>query len=123
MTVYDPSAPGVDFYKPGYQLLIIKSATVMTGQDYRWSYEVKAVNVGDDALDQNIGFTEYEYEPLVPAVNVLEFANTDENAGGYDPDNIPDDFNVLPVSGYVLGFSGNAKIPRLSCYNFPVKPW
>lgn len=107
MNPYDPQNPGVDFFKPSFQLLEIKTATAITGQSYRWEYDLQLVDIDDADLRDTPAYEDRGSQ--VKGFNVLELDNTVTNAGGYDPDNIPDDFDVKPVSGYVLGHPVNAK--------------
>jgi len=104
---YDAQNPGLDYRKPTFHLLEVKSANPITGQPYRWEYDLQLVDIGDADLRGTPAYEERGEQ--VKGFNVLELDNTVTNAGGYDPDNIPDDFDVEPISGYVLGSPVNAK--------------
>lgn len=108
MSTFDPRNPGIDFFKPSFQLLKVEDSTVIAGQAYRWEYDLQLVDIDDADLDATPAYEDRGSQ--VKGFNVLEFDNTATNAGGYDPDNIPDDFEVKPISGYVLGHPVNAKV-------------
>jgi len=100
--------PGLDFRAPSFLLLEVKTSTAIAGQAYRWEYDLQLVDIDGADLTSTPAFEDRGSE--VKGFNVLEFDNTATNAGGYDPDNIPDDFEVKPISGYVLGHPVNAKV-------------
>ncbi len=106
MNAFDPRNPGADFFKPSFHLLLIKDQTVV--DPYRWRYDLQLVDFDDADLEDTPAYEDRGDE--VAGFNVLEFDNTISNAGGYDPDNIPDDFEFKPISGYVLGYPVNAKV-------------
>ena len=106
MNSYDTKNAGLDFRKPTFHLLLIKDQTVV--DPYRWRYDLQLVDLGDADLEEAPAYEDRGDE--VDGFNVLEFDNTISNAGGYDPDNIPDDFEFKPISGYVLGYPVNAKV-------------
>lgn len=108
MSTFDPRNPGIDFFKPSFQLLKVENSTQITGQAYRWEYDLQLVDIDDADLDDTPAYEDRGSQ--VKGFNVLELDNTVTNAGGYDPDNIPDDFEVKPISGYVLGHPVNAKV-------------
>jgi hypothetical protein len=108
MNAFDPRNPGMDFFKPSFQLLKIISSASITGQSFRWEYSLQVVEFDGADLRSTPAYEDRGAQ--IKGFNVLEFDNTLTNAGGYDPDNIPDDFSVKPISGYVLGHPLNAKV-------------
>ena len=107
MNQYESYLAGLDYRKPAFQLLEIKAANEISGQPYRWEYDLQLVDLFGAELTATPAYEDRGSQ--VKGFNVLEIDNTVSNAGGYDPDNIPDDFDVKPISGYVLGHPVNAK--------------
>lgn len=108
MNAFDPKNPGTYFFSPGFNLMKVVSSEEITGQQYRWEYTMRQVDIDDTDMRETANYV--SRGDTFKAYNVLEFSNTVANAGGYDPENIPDGFEFKPVSGYVLGFSGNAVV-------------
>tara|TARA_R110001592_G_scaffold103047_2_gene290370 strand:- start:732 stop:1127 length:396 start_codon:yes stop_codon:yes gene_type:complete len=87
---------------PMHYVCEITGSELITGENYRYRYQVRPVEFTDANVQGIVGEVFQEYFGSILAYNVAEFANTATVVNGYQVSNIITGFSVKPVSGFVL---------------------
>lgn len=87
---------------PMHYVCEILGSELITGENYRYRYQVKPVEFTDNNVEGIVGDVFQEYFGSIIAYNVAEFSNTATVVNGYQVSNIITGFQVKPVTGFVL---------------------